>query len=106
MGKRTGIPWCDHTYNGWMGCTKVSAGCKRCYAETERDTRYQQVKWGGPRKRTSPATRAAPLKWDTQAQKDGVRRRVFCMSLGDFFGNQVPTEWRDETWETVASVPI
>ena len=24
MGKVTGIEWCDHTYNPWIGCTKVS----------------------------------------------------------------------------------
>lgn len=27
------IEWCDHTFNPWWGCEKISAGCKHCYAE-------------------------------------------------------------------------
>ena len=34
IGKSTGISWTDHTFNPWWGCTKVSAGCDHCYAET------------------------------------------------------------------------
>lgn len=32
MGQITGIAWTDHTFNGWWGCTKISAGCANCYA--------------------------------------------------------------------------
>lgn len=32
MGEITGIAWCDHTFNGWIGCTRVSPACDRCYA--------------------------------------------------------------------------
>lgn len=35
MAEQTKIQWCDHTFNPWRGCTKVSAGCKHCYAETQ-----------------------------------------------------------------------
>ncbi|NJK32107.1 MAG: DUF5131 family protein, partial [Deltaproteobacteria bacterium] len=34
MGTKTGIQWCDHTFNPWRGCTKVSPGCQHCYALT------------------------------------------------------------------------
>ena len=34
MGQRTGIEWTDVTWNPTTGCTKVSAGCDNCYAET------------------------------------------------------------------------
>lgn len=34
MSAQTNIEWCDSTLNFWSGCTKVSAGCKNCYAET------------------------------------------------------------------------
>ena len=27
------IEWTDSTFNPWVGCTKVSPGCDRCYAE-------------------------------------------------------------------------
>jgi hypothetical protein len=76
MGQATGIEWCDHTYNPWMGCTKVSPACDHCYAEAQEDTRYGRVEWGGPRRRTSAATRRAPYRWDREAAAAGERRRV------------------------------
>ena len=96
MGQVTGIEWCHHTYNPWIGCTKVSPACDHCYAEAQEDARYGRVEWGGPRRRTSEATRRAPYRWDREAAAAGERRRVFCMSLGDFWDNQVPDEWRTE----------
>ncbi len=33
MGEVTKIAWCDHTWNPWRGCQKVSPGCERCYAK-------------------------------------------------------------------------
>lgn len=31
MGKNSAIEWTDHTWNPWIGCLKVSPGCKQCY---------------------------------------------------------------------------
>ncbi len=31
------IAWTHHTFNPWIGCTKVSLGCFTCYAKTEDD---------------------------------------------------------------------
>ena len=86
MGKNSQIEWCDHTFNPWIGCTKVSAGCKNCYAQAMQETRFG-VKWGplGDRRRTSAAYWRQPLKWDREAKWEGVRRRVFCGSLCDVF---------------------
>lgn len=33
MGENTEIQWCTHTFNGWLGCAKVSPACDFCYAE-------------------------------------------------------------------------
>jgi protein gp37 len=44
--ENTKIEWTHHTFNPWIGCTKVSPGCLHCYAETLMDTRYGRVKWG------------------------------------------------------------
>lgn len=33
--KNTKIEWADHTFNPWIGCTKVSSGCANCYADSE-----------------------------------------------------------------------
>ena len=53
--KNTKIEWADHTWNPWMGCTKVSPACDNCYAENLMDSRMHVVQWGTgqPRKRTS-----------------------------------------------------
>lgn len=32
MGAETKIEWTDHTFNAWIGCTKVSEGCRNCYS--------------------------------------------------------------------------
>jgi protein gp37 len=71
MGTNSNISWCDSTFNPWSGCTKVSDGCKNCYAETLMDTRYHMVKWGkgNPRVRTSAANWKLPIKWN--ARKPG-----------------------------------
>ena len=34
MGTDSKIEWCHHTHNPWLGCHKVSDGCRHCYAET------------------------------------------------------------------------
>lgn len=87
MGANSKIEWTHHTFNPWIGCTKVSEGCKFCYAETLMDNRLGQAKWGpkGTRKVTSDANWAKPLQWDRDANAEGVRKRVFCASLADVF---------------------
>src|ERR1700740_671992 len=57
MGEVTKIEWCHHTYNAWMGCTKVSPACDHCYAEAQEDTRYGRVTWGGDRRRARESNR-------------------------------------------------
>jgi protein gp37 len=99
MAELTGIAWTDHTYNPSIGCTKVSPGCDRCYAEAAWDKRYHRVQWGGERSRTKSSE---PQTWDRKAREAGVRRRVFCASLADVFDNQVPDEWRADLWALIA----
>ena len=43
----------------------------------------------------------SPYRWDREAAAAGGRRRVFCMSLGDFWDNQAPDEWRSEALNTI-----
>ncbi len=102
MAEKTGIAWCDHTHNHWIGCEPVSEGCAHCYAERENE-RFQWVEnWSGPRRLTSPANRAKPLAWAKAALKAGVTRRVFCSSLGDILDPKVPEEWRQDLWKLIA----
>lgn len=92
MGERTGIAWCDHTFNPWRGCTKVSAGCASCYAETLAKRNPAVLgEWGPEGKRVVAAESywKLPERWNRAAMKAGVRRRVFCASLADVFEDRV-----------------
>jgi protein gp37 len=88
MGANSKISWTHHTFNPWRGCTKVSEGCKHCYAETlsKRNPKVLGV-WGpqGTRVMASEAMWREPLKWNEEARAAGERRRVFCASLADVF---------------------
>lgn len=88
MGATTKIAWCDHTFNPWRGCTKVSQGCANCYAEML-SLRNPTVlgEWGakGVRAIGTESYWKLPLGWDRKAKADNVRRRVFCASLADVF---------------------
>lgn len=96
MGENSKIEWCDHTFNPWIGCQKVSPGCDHCYAEAMMDHRYGKVEWGphGERKRTSEENWRKPFQWAKAARGSGRRPRVFCASLADWLDNQASYEWR------------
>ena len=112
MAENSKVEWTHHTFNPWMGCTKVSPACKHCYAERDFDHRLRQVQWGpnGTRVLTSDANWAKPLKWNRDVEKEyeiaqaqwvadccvgtksypepelqQFRKRVFCASLADVF---------------------
>ena len=107
MGERTGIEWTDHTFNPWIGCTRVSPACDHCYAERFAANRLG-VGWGphAERRRTAASTWRLPLAWDRKAERGGVRRRVFCASLADVFDHAVPPEWRADLWDLICATPF
>jgi protein gp37 len=108
MAENSSIEWTDHTFNPWLGCAKVSAGCLHCYAETLMDTRYGRVEWGvnGTRVRTSEANWRKPSQWNRQAEKEGRRYRVFCSSLADVFEDRPElAPWRRDLLALIASTP-
>lgn len=106
MAENSAISWTTHTWNPWMGCTKVSPACDGCYAEALMDKRYGKVQWGNhPRQRTGAHTWNDPRRWQRQAEKDGSRPFVFCASLADIFDNQVPAEWRADAFNVMRETP-
>ena len=108
MAKNSKIEWTDHTFNPWIGCTKVSDGCKHCYAETLMDKRYGRVQWGpqGTRVRTSAANWRKPVQWNKQAAAEGRRYKVFCASLADVFEDRPElVEWRRELLDLIIRTP-
>lgn len=93
MGKTTGISWTDSTWNPWMGCHKVSTGCKNCYMFRE------QEHYGNDPNvvRRSKTTFNDPLKWKEP-------KRIFVCSWSDFFIKEAD-EWRVEAWDIIRKTP-
>lgn len=104
--ENTKIQWCDHTFNPWIGCAKVSEGCQNCYAEFLMADRYHRVVWGEQGTRSRTKTWGDPLKWNRQAAKDGWKHKVFCASLADVFedrGELMP--WREDLFKLIDRCP-
>ncbi|MFI5090532.1 MAG: DUF5131 family protein [Terriglobales bacterium] len=89
MSVQTSIEWTDATWNPVRGCTKISPGCKHCYAETFSE-RFRGVR-GHPYERgfdprLVPEKLSEPLKW-------AAPRRVFVNSMSDLFQDVVPDSY-------------
>lgn len=106
MGFNSSIEWTTHTFNPWWGCTKVSDGCKFCYAETLAK-RYGHTAWGPgkPRRLMSDKHWLEPLKWNAEAAKQNIRYRVFCASMADVFEEAAPEGQLTRLWELIRLTP-
>jgi protein gp37 len=84
MGKDSEIGWTHHTFNPWWGCTKISPGCKNCYAAAF-DKRVGGKHWGpdAPSRFFGDKHWLEPLRWNAEAVRAGERHRVFCASMAD-----------------------
>lgn len=108
----TGIQWTDETWNPVTGCTKVSAGCKHCYAETVADRFWAkqypdvEIETNGPggtitrsRQFTDVMTHEdrllAPVSWRKP-------RRVFVNSMSDLFHEDVPDVFIERVFSVMA----
>ena len=112
MAENSHISWTNHTFNPWIGCTRVSPACDGCYAaHLMGGGRYSRVEWGEPgkgegtRDRTAPSTWRLPRKWNKQASDAPGQTFVFCASLADVFDNAVPTEWRSDLFDLIEATP-
>lgn len=109
MAENSGILWTTHTFNPWIGCTKVGPACDSCYAEAW-DTRFSGGEHWGPhasRKRTRPGNWSKPRTWNHAAATAGRRDRVFTASLADIFDNHRSIEpaWREDLWALIRATP-
>jgi protein gp37 len=89
MSLNSSIEWTDATWNPVRGCTKISPGCKHCYAETFAE-RFRGVK-GHPYEqgfdmRFVPEKLAEPLQWRKP-------RMIFVNSMSDLFHDAVPDDY-------------
>lgn len=95
MPDRTAISWTDATWNPQIGCSRVSRGCQRCYAETLAAGRlahlesYAQTTTAGRFNGTIvqlPGRLDQPLRWTRP-------RLIFANSMSDLFHENAPAEW-------------
>jgi len=107
----TKIQWTDETWNPVTGCTKVSTGCKHCYAERDFPRAYRNpradrgrmpdgsIPPDGPRSftdlRLHPGRLDYPLHWRKP-------RRVFVNSMSDLFHEDVPDGFIDSVFAVMA----
>lgn len=90
MGEVTQIGWCHKTKSMWHGCTKVSDGCKNCYAARDA-VRFPGRRgiWGPNGTRVVSANWQEYIAWNRKARSEGVAYRVFpslCDPFEDFQG--------------------
>ena len=95
MALDSAIEWTDATWNPVTGCTKVSPGCKFCYAErlTERFglQAFSEI-------RLHPDRLSLPLRWRTP-------RRIFVNSMSDLFHERVPSGFINQVFDVMAQAP-
>jgi protein gp37 len=100
------IEWCDRTWNPVVGCTKVSQGCKHCYAKTLHDQRHKAFTEGKLQNfpqyaepfetvQLMPDRLADPLSWRKPS-------RVFVNSVSDLFHEDVPDSYIAHVFITMA----
>lgn len=101
MSDRSPIEWTDATWNPVRGCTKISPGCKNCYAERFAE-RFRGVA-GHPFEqgfdlRLVPQTLRLPSTWRRA-------RLVFVNSMSDLFHEEVPDSYIQSVFEVMAAEP-
>lgn len=111
MGDRTGISWTDTTWNPIRGCSRVSEGCRNCYAETMAarfcgpgepyeglaDRTRKGSKWTGD-VRFIVEHLADPLHWKRP-------RRIFVNSMSDLFHDSLQNEQIAAVFGVMAACP-
>ncbi len=97
MASRSAIEWTESTWNPVTGCTKISSGCKNCYAE-RMAKRLQAM--GQPNYRNGfkltchPHVLELPLHWKKS-------QMIFVNSMSDLFHRQVPLEFILKIFDTM-----
>ena len=89
MSDSSGIEWTEATWNPVTGCTKISPGCKHCYADRmakRLQAMGQQRYRNGFKVTLQPDVVELPLSWQRP-------RLVFVNSMSDLFHRDVPDEF-------------
>lgn len=99
MAVTTGIEWTDATWNPVRGCSKVSPGCKNCYAQAFAE-RWRGIP-GHPYEqgfdlRLVPEKLEQPLRWHQP-------RMIFVNSMSDLFHENIPLEFIQRAFDVMRS---
>jgi len=97
MAEQSSIEWTDATWNPVTGCTKISQGCKFCYAErmAKRLQAMGQERYRNAFKLTlQPDSVNLPLLWRKP-------RTIFVNSMSDLFHQQVPPHYVRRVFEVM-----
>jgi protein gp37 len=107
MARNSTIEWTHHTFNPWWGCVKVSPACAHCYAENwSRRVGLSLWEREGSRRFFGVRHWQEPISWNAEAERTGVRRRVFCASMADVFESREDLNpWRIRLWELIGLTP-
>ncbi|MCB8766490.1 phage Gp37/Gp68 family protein [Planktothrix agardhii 1029] len=101
----TTIAWTDETINPIVGCSRISAGCEKCYAETAAKTarlqqfpQYQKVaKWNGTVEFVESQL-IKPYEWKKS-------KKIFICSMADIFHENVLFDWIEEIFYMIENCP-
>ena len=91
------IEWTEATWNPTVGCTKVSPGCHRCYAERITQ-RFPKTFPNGFELTLRPDTLDIPLRWKRP-------RFIFVNSMSDLFHVEVPEDYLRLVFDVMQSTP-
>lgn len=98
---QSSIEWTEQTWNPTTGCTKVSAGCKYCYAEimSKRLQSMGMEKYrNGFKLAIHPETLLIPYSWNKP-------QKVFVNSMSDLFHEDVPLQFIRGVFEVMNDLP-
>jgi protein gp37 len=93
----SGIEWTEATWNPTSGCTKVSPGCDRCYAERI-TKRFPKTFPNGFALTLRPEALDVPLRWRRP-------RTIFVNSMSDLFHTDVPEDYLQLVFDVMRRTP-
>jgi protein gp37 len=97
MAQKSAIEWTESTWNPVTGCTKISQGCKFCYAEkmAKRLQAMGQANYkDGFRLTLQPQMLELPLRWKRP-------QAIFVNSMSDLFHKDVPLDYIDRVFDVM-----
>jgi protein gp37 len=101
MATNSGIEWTDATWNPVTGCTKISPGCKHCYAE-RMSRRLQAMGQRNYVNGFEPTLQPHMLNLPTSWRKP---RHIFVNSMSDLFHESVPEQYIQRVFGVMRQAP-